>query len=57
MASFLIAALTSSSPGGLLTRQDALPEQEIPQRPGAVHQISGSGSLLDCVHTQTREVF
>lgn len=57
MASFLIAALTSSSPGGLLTRQDALPEQEIPQRPGAVHQISGSSPLLDCVHTQTREVF
>lgn len=51
MTSFLIAALTSSSPGGLLTRQAALPKQEIPQRPGAILQISVSGSLLNSLFT------
>lgn len=51
MASFLITALTSSSPGGLLTRHDALLKREIPQRPGAVHQIRGSGSLLNSLFT------
>lgn len=31
MASFLVAALTSSSPGGLLTRQDALGSKKSPR--------------------------
>lgn len=51
MASFLIAALTSSSPGGFPTRQDAPLKQEIPQRSGVLHQFSVSGSLLNSLFT------